>query len=61
MKNLKNNLYPILIEADEANELCIREGWYISDGKSISLYSDGSPFGSELEALNHIETLALNT
>lgn len=46
---------PVFIDAEEADELCIQVGWYISDGRSLSVgHYTGIPFGSEQEAADYI-------
>ena len=59
MNDMKSKLYPVRIDAEEANDLCIQEGWYISDDKSIAASCHtGNPFGSEAEAIEYIEQIS---
>ncbi|MGE6106730.1 hypothetical protein [Aeromonas sobria] len=55
MNKIETNLYPIYVNQDEADELCIQQGWYIDGLGSLRVNPQtGNPFGSEQEAADYI-------
>lgn len=59
MNDMTSKPYPVWIDTEEADDLCIQKGWYISDDKSIATNRyTGNPFGSETEALQYIENIS---
>ena len=49
--------YPYYISPEDAEELCIQSGWYISSGDSFALPNDMViPFETEQAAMEYIES-----
>lgn len=53
---MEPKLFPVFVDAVEADELCIQSGWYIGgDGALSTGLHTGNPFGGEKEAKDYIE------
>jgi len=62
MSNIETVSYPVHVSQEEADDLCIQEGWYVGGGESFATNRHtGNPFGSEKEVIEYIEQNDSNT